>query len=185
MKPERPHSLNKEKQHVMRERERERERERADTGLEFFSTFHLLILSCAFPRGLFSPPCIRAPTFWLSSHSLSSLPRHVSWVSNSIYPLTSVWCQKADISVSVGFTQAKKIWDLRFFILVIFNYRSHSPVTGWPKTSALVRVTQKTAGRSYRLSVCFFLLLFFSSLSYPGNFNNLDLAYHITCLFIK
>ena len=35
-------------------------------------------------------------------------------------------------SVSDGFSPAQKIWDLRFF-LVIFNYRSHSPVTGWRK----------------------------------------------------
>ena len=36
---------------------------------------------------------------------------------------------------------AQKIWDIWIF-LIIFNYRSHSPVTGWPTTSALASVTQ-------------------------------------------
>ena len=51
------------------------------------------------------------------------------------------------------------------FFLVISNYCSHSPITGWPKMSALVWVTQRSAGCSCRLYVRFFFILVFSSLS--------------------
>ena len=70
-----------------------------------------------------------------------------NWFSNTSRPLIS-WG-----SVFSGSTPANKIWDLQFF-LVIFNYRCHSHMTGWPTTSALAWVSWKSAGR--RLSVCFF-----------------------------
>ena len=41
-----------------------------------------------------------------------------------------------NISVSDGSTSTRKIWELQFF-KVIFDYRSHSLVTGWPRLSAL------------------------------------------------
>ena len=71
------------------------------------------------------------------------------------------------------------------FFLVIFNYRSHSPVTGRPTTSALAWFIQKLAGHFRRLYESFIVFLFFflslllQKLASCSLFN-LDLPYHVT-----
>ena len=111
-----------------RERERECvcERERADTDLESSSTFHLLILTHASSRGLFSLLYIRASTFWLSSHcpgycSLVSLPLRV-WL------LTNLVSEGRHICFRWFHACTKDLGSP--FFLVVFNYCSHSLVTG-------------------------------------------------------
>ena len=61
-------------------------------------------------------------------------------------------------------TESEMFGPSGFFFLVIFNYCSHSLLTDWPTTTASARVTQKSAGRSRRISVCFSLLVFLLSL---------------------
>ena len=96
----------------------------------------------------------------------------VNLLSNRVTPL---------LSPGVGGRNlAPKIWNLRFF-QVIFNQCSHSSVTGW----RIGWVTQRPAGCFYRLTVCCFDLLFFSSLCPSQKFAscslyNLDRRYHLT-----
>ena len=72
------------------------------------------------------------------------------------------------------------------FFLVIFNYCGHSPMIGWPTTSALAWVTERSTDLSHRLCVWFFIFLFLFLLSLlPQEFashslHNLDLPYHVT-----
>ena len=69
------------------------------------------------------------------------------------------------------------------FFLVIFNYHSHSPVTGWLATSALAWLTQVTW--LLPLTHCLLLLFFFFSLLpqklTSGCLYNLDIPYDVTC----
>ena len=73
---------------------------------------------------------------------LSSLPRHVSQLTdfqNRVAPvLPSVVSEWRNIPFIRFHICAEYLWLLGFFV-VIFNYRSHSSVTGWPITSALAR----------------------------------------------
>ena len=51
-------------------------------------------------------------------------------------------------SVSDVSTPAQKIWTPPLSIFLShFNYCSHSPMTGWPTTSALAWLTQRSTGR--------------------------------------
>ena len=89
-----------------------------------------------------------------------------------------------NISVSGGSIPARKIWDFSFFFLFIFNYCSHSTVTGWPTTATLAWLALVSWPYA-RLSVCFFLLFYFFSLSFRRNsLYHLDLPYHVTLLLI-
>ena len=144
-----------------RERAREKEKKKADAELEFSSMFHLLILTCASSWGLSSPLCIQAPTFWLSSHylgrcSLLSLPGQVSKPTNFQTQVVCLESEGGCIHFCWFHISTEDLGPPHFF-LVIFNYCSPSSVTGWPTTSALAWVTQRSAG-------CF--IDFVSSFSY-------------------
>ena len=75
--------------------------------------------------------------------------------------------ERRNISVSGGSTPVQKIWETRF-VLVIFNYRSHSSVTDWPRTSALAWFTL--------VSQPFRRLSASSSFSFSFSFSSLSLS---------
>ena len=135
-------------------------RKSAETDLGFSSTFYLLVLTC-----LCSLLCIWAPTFCLSSHcpgqcSPASLPRHVSepTFKPELSPYLRLMLEGRYIRFRWFHTFTKDLGP--FFLLVIFSYHSHTPVTGWPTTNALARVTQRSASRFCRFSISYFFLLF-------------------------
>ena len=116
---------------------REREREREQMCLFFhglssnsntsvlvgfiLSTVHL-DFNCSLQR------------LWLVFNSRHYLVESLSqWTFKPESSTNSFWRQREDISISSDFTPA----PLFFFSLVIFNYCSHSLVTGWPTTSTL------------------------------------------------
>ena len=85
-------------------------------------------------------------------------------ISNSRRPLTSVNVGRRNIPVSGGSRLAQKILLLRVVSSLFpcfFNYRSDSPVTGWPITSALAWLTRGQLTVSSTLSA----FSYFSSLS--------------------
>ena len=80
------------------------------------------------------------------------------------------------------------IWD-RLFFVIIFNYHSHSIMTGWPKTSPLGWVTQRSSGRSCTFYACFFFACFLISLVPQKlascSLYSLDQPYHVTQGYIS
>ena len=150
------------------------ERKRADTDLKISFWFSVVVLTCLF-AGFVSTT---ARTVW---HSFSELTP--TWSSKFLSIFTFSWLVfnrrlylvrspsqpifKPESSpyfhlVFEGghirfwwFHTCTKNVEPSFFFLVIFNYRSFSPVTGWPTTSALVWLTQ-VCWLPCRLSVCFF-----------------------------
>ena len=69
------------------------------------------------------------------------------------------------------------------FFLVIFNYRSHLPVTYWRTTSALAWLTQVSWPFRRLSALSYYYFLFFSLLPQKLAINslyNLDLPYHAT-----
>ena len=131
----------------------------------FFSWFSLVVLTCLFAVFLFmdshlvwdplSEPIPKWGTaiFDCLHIVLPSVPSRLYLVTtlptNLSCLLTYAWCQREDVSVSCVPTPAQKIWDLRF-LLVSFNQRSHSSVTGWAGTSTLPfgQTNRRSAGRS-------------------------------------
>ena len=123
----------------------------------------------------------------LNLYSISLLgSRSISIVQTLVSPLLpKVASWGGQISFSTTSHLARKIWNHRFFFyLVIFNYCCHSPVTGWPTTSVLSRLTQGSTGHSFTLCLlkaffsfffrCFFLFLLsqkICSLFFFFNFN--------------
>ena len=78
---------------------------------------------------------------WLVFNCYLSLV--ISSIQLTFKPESSAWCRRGGgISISSGSTPTQKIWDIQIFFLVIFDYHGHSPVTGWPATSALSCLTQ-------------------------------------------
>ena len=76
------------------------------------------------------------------------------------------------------------------FFLVMFNYHSHSLVTGWPTISALAWVTQRSGGCSHRFCLLFLLKMFFFFFylsllpqKLASSLYNLNLPYHITGVY--
>ena len=86
---------------------------------------------------------------WCSTCIFTSTGSAANSLSNPSRPLTSAWCRRKD--------HIRKLWF--HTCSVIFNYRNHSSVTGWSTTIL------RSAGVSRRLYVCFFVFLFFSSIS--------------------
>ena len=115
------------------------EKERADTDLEFSSMLPFLVLTCFLKGSILT-------TLHLGSNC--SL-YHLLLVFNFCLYLVPSSCQltfKPKSSpylclMSKGGHLVVSHLCRRFgnpiFFLVIFNYHSHSPITGWPTTSAL------------------------------------------------
>ena len=147
------------------------ERENADTELQFFFWFSIVVLKCMFAGFVFTDshpvwdpflePTLKyspqlSTIFTLTGKCLlASLPRRVRQQSNFqtrvIRLLLPCVGGGRTISFSGGSTSAQNTWDIRFF-LVIFNYHSHSPMIGGRTTRALVWVTQKSTGCLRKLS---------------------------------
>ena len=131
------------------------EKERADTVLEIsfmlriasptplFAGFHVTTV-CLAGDPFFELTPKMGVVIFISLHTISgyclihvftSSHLSVNWLSKPSHPLLPLVVPEGGISVFVNSTSAQKFETPGFFI-VIFNYRSHSPMTGWPTTNA-------------------------------------------------
>ena len=140
---------------------------RAVTDLEFFSWFFIVVLTCLFADFVSTGSCLVWTHPKMGTATFDCFYIVMASVHSCLYLVTS----------------PSQLSNPSFF-LVIFNYRDHSPVTGWSTTSALAWLTGRQIAVPYTLCLLvLFLLIYFFLLSLlPQKFisNRFLTSYHVT-----
>ena len=165
------------------------EKERADTHLEFFSTFHLLVLACASSQGLSLSLCIKAPVFYYLHIVLASFHACLYFVASpsqvTFKPELSPYFGGRTYLFQVVPHLCRKFGTSGFFLSFLNTVVIHLWLADI-EMSALARVTLRSVGCSHWHCVLF---LFFSSLSLSPEILFITWTSHIillsyTCWFL-